>query len=456
MYKFHPFDLQIKGLSLKSKYYQNILFLRFAGLQSLLKDCVFKFQKNLYIIAFLLSSFLLLQNLSILANPYEKEELQKLRDFSVEFFQNEGSQEWKQIDAILEKANSQEEFSQAYTLLEALVLASVPQAIQKQKLLSAQSLTLAEESFAESLSAEYWNLAKDSQAEAEVLAAGLMERILEVSAEKDISKRTELFRSLESDLRLFLEKQTLCLDYSKNALSLSLSQSNALLDSQSDILETIQFFKKIREPEKLDSVELHVLEKEIENSMELIRSGNIRKGFYELDSIRRKLDEIVLEDFKAYALNRIETGKSKLQEASSYLEKEKKRFSDDPETLLQLEDNLQAARESIELAEKLIKIEKYIESISKAEDSLFLTERFKEDLELADLPDTKLYEDGTDTEPNPTPSNHTVKRGETLVRISTLYYGSYRRWKEIFKLNRKGIKIPSRIFPGQVLKLPKK
>lgn len=414
----------------------------------------FRVHQKLTVLSFLYIFFIYIP--PSYSTPYDKTELQKLREFSAQLSLGELSKELKEIDAILQNsddAKPSSDLTRAYSLLEALVLSSAPQTIQRYKTLTGDSIALAEEAFAESLSSEYWSLAKDNQAEAEVIGNGILARSSEIASEKDISTRVALFRMIESELRQYIQKQEFCLDYAKNAVSLSLAQAPALLDSQSDIFETIHFFKKIRNPEKLDSVEMSILEKEIEESIEMIRTGSIRNGFYRLEGIRRKLDELVMGDFKAYAATRISLGRTKWEEASSFLELERKRFSDDPDTLLQLEDNLRAAKESIELAEKLLQSEKYIESISKAEDSLFLTERFKEDLELADLPDTKLYDDGVDTGVK-IPPTHTVKRGETLIKISTLYFKTYKKWREIYKLNRKTIKNPSKIYPFQILKLP--
>lgn len=50
---------------------------------------------------------------------------------------------------------------------------------------------------------------------------------------------------------------------------------------------------------------------------------------------------------------------------------------------------------------------------------------------------------------------HQVTRGDTLWEISQDVYGDPMRWKDIYRANRKVIKRPSLIYPGQTLKLPK-
>lgn len=52
----------------------------------------------------------------------------------------------------------------------------------------------------------------------------------------------------------------------------------------------------------------------------------------------------------------------------------------------------------------------------------------------------------------PAARTYTVKRGDTLSKISQRFLGTYKRYPEIAKLN--NIRDPNRIFPGQVLRLP--
>lgn len=50
---------------------------------------------------------------------------------------------------------------------------------------------------------------------------------------------------------------------------------------------------------------------------------------------------------------------------------------------------------------------------------------------------------------------YTVKRGDSLWRIAQKFYGSGSKWRKIFNANRKKIKNPRLIFPGQKLVIPK-
>jgi nucleoid-associated protein YgaU len=52
------------------------------------------------------------------------------------------------------------------------------------------------------------------------------------------------------------------------------------------------------------------------------------------------------------------------------------------------------------------------------------------------------------------PRTYTVKSGDTLSGIARGQLGDERRWTQIYVLNRKDIRDPNRIFPGQVFVLP--
>lgn len=72
--------------------------------------------------------------------------------------------------------------------------------------------------------------------------------------------------------------------------------------------------------------------------------------------------------------------------------------------------------------------------------------------ELADL----LRLAGVLDTPAAPPATYTVKAGDTLTGIAARELGDDRRWTEIYLLNRKDIRDPNRIFPGQVFLMPPK
>ena len=68
-----------------------------------------------------------------------------------------------------------------------------------------------------------------------------------------------------------------------------------------------------------------------------------------------------------------------------------------------------------------------------------------------ELPDSAQYEQ---TEKIKTQKFHIVREGETLSKISILYYGSAGKWQKIFASNRKTIKDPNKLIPGTKLIIP--
>ncbi|MFT4257741.1 MAG: LysM peptidoglycan-binding domain-containing protein [Pseudoxanthomonas sp.] len=50
---------------------------------------------------------------------------------------------------------------------------------------------------------------------------------------------------------------------------------------------------------------------------------------------------------------------------------------------------------------------------------------------------------------------YTIAKGDSLSKIAKEKYGQASAWKQIYEANRDVIEDPDRIFPGQVIKLPK-
>lgn len=61
------------------------------------------------------------------------------------------------------------------------------------------------------------------------------------------------------------------------------------------------------------------------------------------------------------------------------------------------------------------------------------------------------------TEPQETGSfeQYTVQKGDTLQKISKKMYGTTKKWNSIYKANTDTLKGPNKIYPGQVLNIPK-
>ncbi|MGB2864894.1 MAG: LysM peptidoglycan-binding domain-containing protein [Sedimentisphaerales bacterium] len=68
-----------------------------------------------------------------------------------------------------------------------------------------------------------------------------------------------------------------------------------------------------------------------------------------------------------------------------------------------------------------------------------------------ELPDSTQYEQTEKIKPQ---RFHIVREGETLSRISNLYYGSAGKWQKILDSNRKTITDANKIKPGTKLIIP--
>lgn len=54
------------------------------------------------------------------------------------------------------------------------------------------------------------------------------------------------------------------------------------------------------------------------------------------------------------------------------------------------------------------------------------------------------------------PQTHTVQTGDTLSGIAQQYYGDAGDFMRIYEANRDQVSDPNKIYPGQVLRLPRK
>jgi LysM repeat protein len=49
---------------------------------------------------------------------------------------------------------------------------------------------------------------------------------------------------------------------------------------------------------------------------------------------------------------------------------------------------------------------------------------------------------------------YTVKKGDTLQKISKQFYGTTKKWNMIFQANKNNLKAPNKIYPGEVIDVP--
>lgn len=49
---------------------------------------------------------------------------------------------------------------------------------------------------------------------------------------------------------------------------------------------------------------------------------------------------------------------------------------------------------------------------------------------------------------------YTVRKGDTLQKISKIFYGTTKRWMDIYNANKQRLKTPDSLYPGQVIEIP--
>lgn len=49
---------------------------------------------------------------------------------------------------------------------------------------------------------------------------------------------------------------------------------------------------------------------------------------------------------------------------------------------------------------------------------------------------------------------YTVKKGDTLQKISQRFYGTTKKWNRIYQANQDALKGPNKIYPGQMINIP--
>jgi nucleoid-associated protein YgaU len=67
---------------------------------------------------------------------------------------------------------------------------------------------------------------------------------------------------------------------------------------------------------------------------------------------------------------------------------------------------------------------------------------------------SQIYDNITVEESKPESQFYTVKRGDSLSKISKEYYGNAMKYMVIFDANKPMLSDPDKIYPGQVLRIP--
>ncbi len=56
--------------------------------------------------------------------------------------------------------------------------------------------------------------------------------------------------------------------------------------------------------------------------------------------------------------------------------------------------------------------------------------------------------------PEPTYTEYVIQKNDTLQKISQKFYGTTKKWKFLYNVNKDVLKSPDKIYPGQKIKIP--
>lgn len=107
--------------------------------------------------------------------------------------------------------------------------------------------------------------------------------------------------------------------------------------------------------------------------------------------------------------------------------------------------------ETLQDKEKAIVAAGNIRGVEKVDDRLRVgapPARVEAQAQLADAPEPEAVE-------LPASQFYTVKSGDTLSKIAREFYGSANKFPVIFEANKPMLTDPNKIYPGQVLRIPK-
>ncbi|MCB1191469.1 MAG: LysM peptidoglycan-binding domain-containing protein [Leptospiraceae bacterium] len=374
---------------------------------------------------------------------------------------------------------------------------TLPSIVSKAKEDAGQSIKSAENANAENFASQEFNQAKELLDEGDSASGQAQAQLnsypnLEDSESKN-KARSEAFDTYEVAHKKYLDS----IKASKKAKAISLTKTQVLLDSATETEERLPLIDKYSNGTKREQI--NGVKKELNEGIANVQDGKVKDGQTKIDNAKKSTDEMYSSVVRPYAQNQISTAKDKIQDAGKEINSiDKSKVGEDEElsnSLLNAEDNLKAANESLNSSTEFLDKEKYEDSIEHSKEAIELAdksiliskniaarlEKKKEKVtHIAGRSDTlEIGEDDKDDEivyiepdkknkakPKPVKKKKRLRSRtykvksknptDTLYRLSRKFYGSDKYWKKIYKANKSRIKNPNKIYPNQVLIIPPK
>lgn len=344
--------------------------------------------------------------------------------------------------------------------------------------------------FAESLASDIYEQAKLLKIEADSIIKNADAKL--ANQPKDIKQEeTSIYSEYEMGVKRYNES----IAASEKAKDLSLSQTQTIIDSSSDIESDLDLIDKYAKEDKEIKSKTALLREDHKSAITLMEAGNLRDGLKNVEKIRTSSNELMTIVILPYAKERIKTATIKIEEAEKFLNQD----TDSAKSSVSA-DNLGASKEAFTSSVDLLAKERYYDSIQQSDEALRLAdeilnsdikvendsskkERSTKEVETntdissdekqteepsPEVKSTKKQSKATSTisENNNSKNNlkfkkHIVRKKnppETLWRIAKdkEYLGDKNLWKEIYKANKKSISDPNLIYPNQIILIPTK
>ena len=335
----------------------------------------------------------------------------------------------------------------------------MPEYLNDLKAETIQSQEFATESYAEVLSPDIYEQAKLLLIEANELANP---PILSERTDTSIKRYNEAIETFEKSREL------------------SLSQVSGILDSSADIETDLDQIEKYSNSDKTKTNQIKKLREEYRLSIIAMQEGKVKLGMNSLEKIRVESSLLKSELLFPYAKDRAKLANE------SILNAEKKMASRDYPINAESSDNLAASKESYKSCIDLISQDRFYDSIQASNESIKLAQTILNDKELLaskrnskeTSTTSKQVKKDSNTEKDESKKEsknlslaevkgkakyikYTVQRKnppETLWMIAAdkKNLGNKNLWKKIYSANQKQIKDPDKIYPNQVILIPKK
>lgn len=337
------------------------------------------------------------------------------------------------------------------------------------------ALESANQALADSLSSEIYEKANLLKIEADELTKNADTRL---SNSKEAATDDSLYNDYEKGIKRYKES----IVESEKARDMSLAQTQALIDSTSDIESNLDLVERYSKNDKATLSQVNSLRSEYKASVDSMEAGNLRDGFKKSEAIRTKSNELISAIILPYAKERIKLATSKIEDADKFLSTEK----EENNSSAIAKDNLSASKEAFNASVDLLSKERYYDSIQQSNESIRLAEEILNSNQNKNLANNKIPTDertqkaiedadnkdsfsskkksslkNTNQDKKENWKKHTVRKTippETLWRIAASkdYLGNKDLWKEIYKANKKTISNPNKIYPNQVILIPPK